>query len=196
MRVWEIDVSRTSTAEVLRWCMSEGADRFLVAIRMHRGSRSATWLPSIDETAVQQLLGANFIECLTCTGWPGTALINHPGRVFVASLDEALVSRLAEREPVLGRWLHRSTPELPEDLCAFRSTGTAPTLVTVTHECDGWVITQGATRPRIKGITSNEVSFDILRDYVFDGPCFCRLWRGRGQARIGRKQRSPSPRRR
>ena len=194
MKAWNLDVSVATVDETLSWCLAQGADRLLVAARMHKdgASHESRWVPSIEETAVRELLGRHLIESFTASGWPGTELIDHPGTVFVSSLDKHLISVLSQREPLISRWLHQSKPPLPEDLCALRSGATMPLLITVTHEGDGWLLSSGKGRPALEGIGRSEMKVDNLKEFLFDGPYYCRPWRAtKGASGGARNRRRP-----
>jgi len=75
--------------------------------------------------------------------WPGTRTAAGPARLLIYRFDSGLADRLSTLARRLCQW---ESPELPEDLCLFRSSG-EPWLGSIAHERDAWL-----------ALTENEVT--------------------------------------
>ena len=64
----------------------------------------------------------------------------------VVRFDHEVAKLLADIQGNLFHWLGSFSPSLPEDLCLFRTGADYPSLVSVTHEKDGWVL---ASEPEV-----------------------------------------------
>ena len=47
---------------------------------------------------------------------------------------------MEELGPLLADWVGDKTPSLPEDICLFRDGDPLPSLVSITHEKQAWIL--------------------------------------------------------
>lgn len=169
MNVWESS-GDVDLSEICLWCLQNcDVDTLLFANRQSFGaSERGQYQRGIDATA-SKLLGNKLILCFEATGWPGTELINHKGRVYVSDFDARLATKMAKVQNSFFNWQHEDPNELPEDLCLFRRGAELPTLISVTHERDAWVIAENCPT----GFTASTYAPEDL--YIWDGEYFCRI---------------------
>lgn len=94
-----------------------------------RDGRSPSASAFVDE------LAASIVADERASSWPGTELHGGTARLVRFRLDAAVLSLLATRTDRLYGW---RSPDLPEDLCAWRTDGTL-LLASIAHEHDGWL---------------------------------------------------------
>jgi len=168
VQFWEFDAGEITLARLLDWCNEEhGVDRLLLSARLEKQRRG--WVPlteGVDDT-VKRLFGKKVLEQFQATGWPGTKLIGHPGRVYIVQYDREIREILLKTETNLAGWLHDHRPPLPEDLCLFKEGAKLPALYSVTHESQAWLVT-AASIPFKEAKKSPETE-----TYLFEGKYFC-----------------------
>lgn len=178
---YRINTDQANVGEILQWC--EGAhqvDRMLLAIRLQ--CRNGRWRPlSPDQyTRALELFGRFVISEKLVSGWPGNKLRGHPGLVFLVRFDRSVRNIVAEAGPKFCDWVRKDRLVLPEDICLFRAGATHPTLISVTHEGDAWLLTDKRVQmPQI--VMATEAELREVSNFIFNGPWFCRKWRGREQ---------------
>jgi hypothetical protein len=163
--VWELSWP-LSLGEVMDWCiLTHGVDR-LLAVTEYRDRMS-------QAAMIEALFGDRVIAVIRATAWPGTIRARTPGRVHVVDFDRDLAVRMSSIEDDASRWIHIRQPPLPEDLCLYKDGNAWPTLFTVTHEADAYLISKnggefrGSAPPRFW--ESEEVG-----EHIPDRPYFCR----------------------
>ncbi|MBI3417079.1 MAG: hypothetical protein HY043_17440 [Verrucomicrobia bacterium] len=173
---WRIDHRVADLDAVTKWChQREKVNRVLFSIRVEK--QRGSWVPMSPTQlfATQKLLRDYIVDCFLASGWPGSRIFGAPALIFVAQFHLEVQKLIVKYGPRFSDWMD---PHLPEDLCLFRVGSTHPTLVSVTHECDAWLITQ---RPaRLMGITQSD-ELPELEQFIFKGKHFCRHWRGKGR---------------
>lgn len=123
---------------VLSWCLERGVDRLLAVCRLRRvGNREEAAQPEVVQR-VNELFGSRVLTRWRTHRWPGTELIDSNAWVYVVRFDAALIPAMASLSPRVFDWLHSHRPRLPEDLCLFRAGQPWPTLITITHEREGF----------------------------------------------------------
>ena len=83
----------------------------------------------------------------------------HP-QVFLIEFDESIAELILRTQPDLTKWLQRSSPPLPEDICLFNSTADTPTLVSVSHEDLFWIIAE--QKPELAGVRESKTRPEAL----------------------------------
>jgi len=157
-------------SEILSWCIeNRGVDILLLSSRQSFGSRGkGSYSRDVDGTA-RSLLGKKLISSFEASGWPGTKLVDHKGRIYVSGLDVELARKMIQIEDKLFEWLNVQPKALPEDLCLFKRDEKLPVFISVTHERNAWVIAD--SRP--PGFTRSTLQAEDL--YVWQGKYFCRI---------------------
>jgi hypothetical protein len=153
--IWDVR-PRATLRDILQWCVAvRAANRLLVTSRLDLDSkRIRLFAPAVDHVT-RRLFGSSLKRTLLASSWPGTRLIGHAGRVYVARLDNDVLRRMAEVEDAIAGWTQWHDPPLPEDPCAYRQGDPYPCFISVTHEGDAWIIHDGpvprhlATRSRM-----------------------------------------------
>ncbi len=152
--IWEnTDNKPVSLSTVFQWALRHGrANRLLATERsfLRRPLRVGVWRridkrsykPGLRENA-RRVFGDYLIKTFEARCWPGTMLIGHTGRVYLARFDEKLASRMIAIEDELFNWLNSSPKKLVEDLCLFREGAAYPVFASVTHEKVASVISTG-----------------------------------------------------
>lgn len=126
---------------LLEWCLRKcSVDRLLVVNRCDSELPRRTPLYPESVRQTERIFSGNIIDNLFATAWPGSELIGHSALVYRIGFHSGVVNSMAEVSHSLWTWNHNHEPSLPEDLCLYRSGSRWPTLVTVTHEQDGWII--------------------------------------------------------
>jgi hypothetical protein len=167
MAVWE-NVAEVRLPEILTWCLeTERVDTLLLTSRQSFGKSGKGQYEKGVDPKTKNLLGKNLTECFEARGWPGTKLINHKGRVYVSMFDTQLAKKMAKAEDNLFKWSNVSRKALPEDVCLFRQRAKEPTLISITHERNAWVIA-GTCPP---GFAASSFSPEDL--YIWPGKYFC-----------------------
>lgn len=146
---WDVTQSASLDA-ILTWCLRERhADRLLMATRLDTDASGHPLLVPEVEVVAKKLFGRAIRRTLLATAWPGTQLIEHPGRVFVIDFDNHVRRTMVETENRLGGWNQWHAPPLPEDICAYREGDPYPCLVSVTHDDDAWIVHDGKVDNRL-----------------------------------------------
>lgn len=170
MNCWRFDIRNVSLEEVLSWALSTAkTDRLLFAMRLFEGKGKKRFAPHGVEKNVLHLFRNHIVESFWASGWPGTELIGHKGRVWVTNFDENVMALVIGTQRDFSKWHNDAHLALPEDLCLFKQGSRYPTLVSVTHEEDAWLFS--VEKPDIPGI---EKSRTLLEDFIFSGKYFCR----------------------
>lgn len=168
MNSWHFKIRDVSLEQALSWALDAAkADKLLFTMHLSQGKGNGRWIPPGVEANVREIFGS-FVESFWASGWPGTRLIDHEGRVWVADFDEKVLSAVLRRQPDFSKSLNREPFALPEDLCAFREGEKYPALVSVTHEGDGWLFSD--QKPNLTGMRKE----DRLDRFLFSGRYFCR----------------------
>jgi hypothetical protein len=129
---------------VLEWAVEDRkVDRLLLSARIgHRQQRRLAAPETL--TAVRTLFGDRVLETWVTSEWPVTMLIDGHALIFVVAFDDRLIGPMAKAGPTFGDWNGFSPPRpLPEDLCLFRQGDEWPSVISVTHEVDAWILTSG-----------------------------------------------------
>ena len=169
MNCWYFDIRRVSLDAVLSWALAvPKTDKLLFTMRLSQGKRKKNFTPSGVEKRVRQSFGL-FVESFWATGWPGTELVGHKGRVWVTDFNETVKALVLRTQPDFSKWLNDAPYALPEDLCLFKQGNQYPTLISCTHEKDAWLFS--VVKPAIPGI---QKSPRLLEDFIFSGKYFCR----------------------
>jgi len=92
--------------------------------------------------------------------WPGNISTHHKALVQVIRFDQELADLMSGIGKSLFDWLGSKQPPLPEDLCLFRVNDRWPTLVSVTHERDAWILSRN--QPSIERVQESSFSIDEL----------------------------------
>jgi hypothetical protein len=158
--------------ETFEWCLREyGVDTLLVTSRSTEDSRGRRSFEQGVDSTVRSLFGKNLVKRFDASGWPGTELIRHTGRVYVVRFDEAVARRMVSAENELFKWRNTGPKHLPEDICVFRARSSFPILFSVTHEKDAIVLSDGKAGP--PGFRKGHLPARYW--YIWGGPYFCRL---------------------
>jgi len=170
LRVWQ-NKGHVSLRVVLGWCLDrEQVDHLLVVNTPGVGERGRVSFDSAVERATKALLGNRMVDHFRATAWPGTQLMRHTAKVFVARFDAELMLGMSKQEDDLFQWTRRSPKRLPEDICLFRRGSDHPVLVSVTHENDAYIVAERDAGP--PGFERTESSIKDLM-LAWDGPYFC-----------------------
>jgi hypothetical protein len=159
-RAWNLpsDVSLADAVAAVRvFCEP---NRLLLATRRDRDS--SIWeplFPSAFEVA-ERLAASRLIRRAEARGWPGTELVGHTGLVWLVRFDSSLLRAMEELGPRLADWVGDNSPSLPEDICLFREGDPLPSLVSITHEKQAWIIHEHPIP--LGSVHSVEVSADSL----------------------------------
>ena len=116
----------------------------------------------LDEDGSQfiQTLKPFLVRTEKTSRWPGTQLIGDFADVSHYQLSSASAELITSVSTGLFQWMQ---PELPEDLCLFR-TPNEPWLVTIAHERDAYVNLTDDERLALEGrIPQLELQADITR---------------------------------
>jgi hypothetical protein len=180
-RCWE-NKGTVYLNQILDWCLKRHhIDTLLVTSRSLVGGKGGrSFSQGVDEE-VRVIFGGNLIKRFDASGWPGTELIRHTGRVYIVRFNELVKQRMVETENELFKWSNND--RLPEDICVFRSGSKFPVLFSVTHEKEASVLSDKKSIP--PGFKESDLPAKYW--YIWDGPYFCRLpdkrRRGRSSAR-------------
>ena len=170
LKAWELRGS-AAISDLLSWCIrQERSNRLLFTRRSSEDSKGRRKFDEGLAERVQQLFGTFVIEKFRASGWPGTELFHHTGWVFVLNLNETLKTRMVQLEPTLWNWRHSHDPGLPEDICIFQEGAEFPCFISVTHERQGWLISD--VKPPFKDARNSRFRPQDL--FVWRGKYFCR----------------------
>jgi hypothetical protein len=140
MICWELPY-QAQLAPVLEWCLeNERVNRLLVAHRRDRALKKFRCPQAV--VWAEELFGKRILERRVATRWPGTEMLEANAMIQVIDFDERLVQPMVEAADGLFDWVGWPDPPLPEDLCLYRVGNSLPTLVSVTHEHDAWIISE------------------------------------------------------
>lgn len=124
---------------VLMHCLlTDRVDRLLLALRQK--DHSGALLYPESRSATERIFGGHLLEWKTGRRWPGTVSHEVDCHLAVVKFSEELVEPMASAGPKLFDWTGWSSPVLPEDLCLYRQGADWPSLVSVTHERDAWLL--------------------------------------------------------
>lgn len=141
MDCWE--VPHTVRLKILlAWCLkNQEVDRLLVVHRkfLGAGEKELSYPEALERS--RQLFDGQILRETWCRQWPGTVSTRSTALVLVINFTASLIDLMDQAGPTLGDWLERPPSSLPEDLCLFRAGADYPSLVSVTHEKDAWVLT-------------------------------------------------------
>ena len=174
IKFW-INKGAVSLREVLPWCLSEHkVDTALVVSRdaTKEGNKKV-------EESTRRIFGQKILKSFWATGWPGTELFQtnrkwaSTGRVYVIRFDLETLEQILATENDLFQWNHVRAVPLPEDLCVFRNGSKYPAFYSVTHERDAYSLSD-TPPPGFEAETWSESKW-----FVWDGPYFCRVLKGR-----------------
>lgn len=171
LQCWELNWS-IKLEHLLAWALEyEKVDRLLVTARLAKTrTKPPTRVNKIDDK-VKTIFGKNVITSFNAKGWPGTSLIGHLGRVYIVEFDEKILRKMVKIENELFNWTHNNNPSLPEDICLFRENAQFPVLISVTHEAEGWILTDKQINMR-----DVEPTNDTLDDmFIFSDKYFCEV---------------------
>lgn len=136
-KVWKLarDVELRS---VLRHCLAaDRVDRLLLALRQ---DKDGSLLHPESRPATERIFGDRILEWRTGRRWPGTISFERDCHLAVVEFSEGLVEPMGSAGPKLNDWTGWPAPVLPEDLCLYREGSEWPSLVSVTHERDAWLL--------------------------------------------------------
>lgn len=168
MNSWHFKIRDVSLEQALPWALDAAkADKLLFTMRLSQGKGESRAKPAGVEGNVREIFG-RYIESFWASGWPGTQLCEHKGRVWVTDFDGKVLAAVVRRQPDFSKWLNREPFALPEDLCAFREGEKYPALVSVTHEGDAWLVSD--QKPNLPSVGKKEG----LEGFIFAGRYFCR----------------------
>ena len=168
---WQCDIRSVSLERVLAWALTTAkTDRLLFTMRLSEGQAKKRSAPADVEKNVEKIFGDRLIDSFWASGWPGTELIGHKGRVWVAKFDETVLALILATQPDFSLWHNNASLPLPEDLCLFKQGSRYPTLVSATHEKDVWLF--GPTKPAFTELRKEP---SLLRGFIFSGKYFCKL---------------------
>ena len=140
MKCWEVP-TRGDLEELLTWLVERiGVDRLILTTRLDQEADEVMLLSPQVLTAVDELFDGRILEKRLCSAWPGTELVNHKGLVFLIDFDSSLITPMINTGPHLEDWTEWNSPPLPEDICLFKKGQPWPTLVSVTHEGQAWIL--------------------------------------------------------
>lgn len=146
---------------LLDWCIQHHrVNRLLVVNRLNSQKHERVPLCPEAIQTTERIFDKSIRRKHYALAWPGTELIGHSALVFQISFDRNVLDTIVEVAPQLEMWTHHNNPPLPEDLCLYRIGDCWPTLVSVTHEQDGWIISEG--RVEIPGVSKDDPTPDEL----------------------------------
>lgn len=157
---------------ILEWCLKKyQVDTLLVTAHPALDAKGRKSFEAGLDGAVRSMFGKHLVKRFNASGWPGTELTRHTGRVYVIRFGRPMIRKMAKVENQLFNWRHSSRKPLPEDICVFRLGSKVPVLVSVTHEQNAYII--GDKRSRPPGFKKGDFTPKEL--YIWDGPYFCRI---------------------
>ena len=172
--VWEVDSRNVSLEALLSWVSEERmADHLLLSMRLERAGNGWRYVNQEAGDRLKRLFGPFLVKSFHASAWPGTEVIGVPGEVSIIKFDAKVKDVILQTQPDLNKWLHISQPALPEDLCLFRSNDAWPSLVSVTHEKQAWLI--DSVRPNLLGIGKSDLQ---PKQLFFEGSYFSLPYRG------------------
>ncbi len=139
-RYLEIERS-VSFADISSWCLiKRETNRLIVAVRPYIDLDDRVSFDPRIVDSVESLFGGNIIRETSAIAWPGTRLIEHVGKVYEVAFDTVIQRRMIETHEYLSGWKQSNEPPLPEDICLYSEGDEWPTLVSVTHDGNAWLL--------------------------------------------------------
>lgn len=138
IKCWDIDGS-VSLSPITEWCLARrGVDRLLLTARAEVANPRMLDEPRVD-TTVLKLFGDTLLETFWASAWPGTQVFEGgASKIYILRFDESVRRRIVAAQKRLPAWTQWSDPPLPADMCLYKTGDPLPTLVSVTHEGEGW----------------------------------------------------------
>jgi hypothetical protein len=130
-----------------------------VVSRPSKGDKGYHFDDEVDD-AVSSIFGERVVSITRAVAWPGSRLFGHSAKVYEIALDEAVCKRMVATENMVSGWTHRPRPPLPEDICLFRRGDVLPVFVSVTHECDAWLLSEKGAE--FDGATLSSIPPDLM----------------------------------
>ena len=177
--VWKIKTEKASLDELLQWARREGkVDHLLLAMRLEPTGNRWRYANQQAGDRLKLLFGPFIRKSFYASAWPGTEVMGVPGEVTALQFNQKVQYTILKTQPNLNKWVHSSVLSLPEDLCLFRSGASWPSLITVTHEKQAWLI--APERPSLPGISESDLQ---PNQFVYEDEYFCRRYLGRSSQR-------------
>lgn len=138
-RCWRLPYEVELTP-VVAWCLEHrGVDRLMVVTRMRSRKPLLLDKPEV-EAAIERIFGDRVLSRRYVRKWPGTRLLEHDALAATVDFSADLLVAMVAAEPSLYGWLANHRPPLPEDLCLWHHGDELPTLVSVSHEREAWIL--------------------------------------------------------
>ncbi len=150
---------------------------FVLTVTKRRG-RLRSHKPGLQRW-VERVFKPYIQESFLASAWPGTMVCDGYALVYVVEFNEAVKGLVMNGAPNLKDWDERNTPPLPEDICLLKTGDPFPTLMSVIHEGDAWLLTN--ENPRLRGVSFSKTirRANRKREFIFEDKYFCRVWRER-----------------
>lgn len=159
MKAWRLK-NDVALRPILTHCIEvDGVDRLILALRQ---DQDGTLLYPEMQLALERIFGSRVLEMKAGKHWPGTVSSVRDCNLAVVGFDSSLVEPMCSAGPKLFDWTGWPPPVLPEDLCLYRQGAEWPSLVSVTHEHDAWVLAR--EKPGL--IDSEEEEFQPEEFYI------------------------------
>lgn len=170
MGFWELDLYEVETRALFEWCLKSGADRILLFLRTEETKGGLA--PSEVEANrwVLETLSSKCLETAFVSAWPGTVLTEGIACAYLLQFDADFVKRIPGNATYMDGWIHAN--QLPEDPCIFKQSSDSPLFHSVTHEDEGWIISQ--KRPDIAPLHDPNMPFDEFCRFIPQDRCFLR----------------------
>ncbi|MCI0409488.1 MAG: hypothetical protein L0191_13170 [Acidobacteria bacterium] len=137
MRVWRLKRD-VELKQVLTHCLLTGhVDRLLLALPQNK---DGALLHPESRPATERIFADRILEWRIGRRWPGTISYETDCHLAVVEFSAELVEPMCSAGPKLFDWRGWPAPALPEDLCLYRQGAEWPSLVSVTHERDAWLL--------------------------------------------------------
>ncbi|MGD9163026.1 MAG: hypothetical protein PVG39_31765 [Desulfobacteraceae bacterium] len=168
---WRIPNLKTpSFKDILFWCReTQKVDKLLVSVRPLINNKDEFEFEQSVIKNVYRLFGSNILDRIEAVGWPGNLLTRGFAYIFIIEYNTDVENIILDKETLLFHWLHDHRQKLPEDLCLFKNGNTYPSLISITHENDAWLLS-GDNTPPLPTLKS-EV---IKESFIFEKPWFCK----------------------
>ena len=139
MKAWKLGRD-VELRPILVHCLQvDGVDRLILALRQ---DQDGTLLYPEMQLALERIFGSHILELKTGKRWPGTDSTMRDCNLAVIEVDASLIAPMCSAGPKLFDWTGWPAPVLPEDLCLYRQGAEWPSLMSVTHEHDAWILAQ------------------------------------------------------
>jgi len=166
MPYWHFRLRDVSLEKALGWALRTSApNRLLFAMRLAEGRGKKRFAPPGVEDNIKRVFEKYILESFWASQWPGTQLFEHKGRVWILEFSEEVKALVLKTQPIFAMWHNNSL--LPEDICVFREGNRSPTLLSVTHEGDGWFFSRD--KPRMPKLRQDQK----LEEFIPSGKYFC-----------------------